>query len=118
MKSLYLLPVSQFDAIVGILFFRQNDIDLTGLKFGNIEVNGSKMSINKDDMDMDMNESSGSMKNPTIEMISRKRLKKELRRNEIEKLYLATIREANDVTNDSMDSISVSTIQKLDEIPE
>jgi len=40
------------------------------------------------DMDMDM-ESPGNME--TIGMISRKRLKKELKRNEIEELYLATI---------------------------
>ena len=50
-------------------------------------------------------------------MISRKRLKKELKRGEIEELYLATIQEANDVTDDNMEiSISASTIQKLDEI--
>ena len=61
-------------------------------------------------MDMDM-ESPESME--TIEMISRKRLKKELKRNEIEELYLATIQEANDDTDD----ISASTVQ-LDEIPE
>ena len=39
-------------------------------------------------------------------MISRKRLKKELKRDEIEELYLATIREANDDTNDSTESAS------------
>jgi hypothetical protein len=42
---LYLLPVPQFDAIVGMPFFRQNEIDLTGLEFGIIEVNGSKVPI-------------------------------------------------------------------------
>ena len=115
-KSLYLLPVPQFDAIVGMPFFRQNEIDLAGLEFGNIEINGSKVSINKDDMDMDT-ESSGSME--TLEMISRKRLKKELKRGEIEELYLTTIREVNDVIDDNMEiSISASTVQKLDEIPE
>ena len=110
-RSLYLLPIPQFDAIVGMLFFRQNEIDLAGLEFGNIEVNGSKMSISKGDMDMD--ESPGNTE--IIGMISRKRLKKELKRGEIEELYLATIREAN---NDTRISISASTIQKLDEIPE
>src|SRR5436189_252343 len=30
-KSLYLLPVPQFDAIVGMPFFKQNEIDLAGL---------------------------------------------------------------------------------------
>ena len=119
-KSLYLLPIPQFDAIVGMPFFRQNEIDLAGLEFGSIEVNGSKVPISKGDrnMDMDMDvESPGNME--TIGMISRKRLKKELKRNEIEELYLATIREAIDVTNDSTeDSISASTVRRLDEIPE
>ena len=113
-KSLYLLPVSQFDAIVEMSFFRQNEIDLAGLEFGNIEVNGSKVPISKDDMDMD--EPPGNME--IIGIISRKRLKKEFKHGEIEEFYLATIREANDVTNDITDSISVSTVQKLDEIPE
>ena len=54
-KSLYLLPVPQFDAIVGMPFFKQNEIDLAGLEFGIIEINGSKMSIGKGDMDMDTN---------------------------------------------------------------
>src|SRR6266496_5107794 len=111
-KSLYLVPIPQFDAIVGKPFFRQNEIDLTGLEFGIIEVNGSKVPISKGDMDMDMDESPDSME--MIGMISRKRLKKELKRNEIEELYLATIREANNGTV----SISASTVQKLDETPD
>jgi hypothetical protein len=110
-KSLYLLPVPQFDAIVGMPFFRQNDIDLTELESGIVEVNGSKVPISKGDMDME--ESPGSMETPTIGMISRKRLKKELKRNEIEELYLATIREANDNT----DSISASLVQEPGDIP-
>src|SRR6266496_1921466 len=109
-KSLYLLPVPQFDAIVGIPFFRQNEIDLAGLEFGIIEVNGSKVPIST--RDMNKNESPDSTE--TIGKISRKRLKKELKRNEIEELYLATIREANDVTV----SISTSTVQQLDETPD
>src|SRR5436190_20604655 len=44
-KSLYLLPIPQFDAIVGMPFFRQNEIDLGGLESGIIEVNGSKVSM-------------------------------------------------------------------------
>jgi len=90
MKSLYLLSISQFDAIVEMPFFRQNEIDLTELEFGNIEVNENKISISKDDMNMNMNtKSPGNMK--IIKMISRKRLKKELKCNEIEKLYLIMI---------------------------
>ena len=112
-KSLYLLPIPQFDAIVGMPFFRQNEIDLAGLELGIIEVNGSKVSMIKGDMNLE--ESPGNMETPMIGMISKKRLKKELRRNEIKELYLATIQEMNDSTEDS---ISASTVQKLDEIPE
>src|SRR5204862_3797771 len=53
-RSLYLLPIPQFDAIVGMPFFRQNEIDLAGLEFGNIEVNGSKVPISKGERNMDM----------------------------------------------------------------
>ena len=117
-KSLYLLSVPQFDAIIGMPFFRQNEIDLAGLELGIIEVNGSKVSIRKGDMNMDMNMNTESPESTeTIGMISRKRLKKELKRDEIEELYLATIREANDVTNNERDSISASTVQRLNEIP-
>ena len=48
-------------------------------------------------------------------MIFRKRFKKELKRDEIEELYLITIREIN---NDMRISISTSIIQQLDEIPD
>ena len=88
-KSLYLLPAPQFDAIVGMPFFRQNEIDLAGLELGIIEVNGSKVSIIKGDMNLE--ESPGNVETPMIGMISKKRLKKELRCNEIKELYLATI---------------------------
>ena len=112
-KSLYLLLISQFDAIMRMPFFRENEIDLAGLEMGIIKMNGSKVSMVKGDIDMDMEGSPGSMETPIIGMISRKRLKKELKRNEIEELYLTTIREAND----DMNNISTSTIQQLDDIP-
>jgi hypothetical protein len=56
-KSLYLLPVPQFDAIVGMPFFKENEIDLAGLETGIIEVNGSKIPITEGDMDIDMEKS-------------------------------------------------------------
>ena len=73
------------------------------------------MPIGKGDMNTDM-DTDGSPEDSmeTIGMISRKRLKKEFRRNEIEELYLATIQEANDGTV----SISASTVQQLDEVPD
>ena len=73
------------------------------------------MPISKGDMDMNT-ESPGSME--IIGMISRKRLKKELKHDEIGEFYLATIQEANSVMNDNTEiSISVSTVQRLNEIP-
>jgi len=107
-KPLYLLPVPQFDAIVGMPFFRENEVDLAGLDIGIVEVNGSKIPITEGDI----GKSPGNMEIPTIGMISRKRLKKELKRDEIEGLYLATVRETDDT-----DSISASTVQQLDSIP-
>jgi hypothetical protein len=50
------------------------------------------------DMDTDMEESPESMETPMRGMISRKRLKKGLRRDQIEELYLATIGQMNDDT--------------------
>jgi hypothetical protein len=97
-KSLYLLPIPQFDAIVGIPFFKENEIDLAGLEARTIKVNGNKILMTDGDMDMDMEESPESMETPMIGMISRKRLKKELRRDEIEEIYLATIQQTNDDT--------------------
>jgi hypothetical protein len=97
-KSLYLLPVPQFDAIVGMPFFKKNEIDLAGLEKGIVKVNGSKVFMAEGDMDtdMDMEESPGNVETPMIGMISRKRLKKELKHNQIEELYLATIQNVND----------------------
>jgi hypothetical protein len=97
-KSLYLLPIPQFDAIVGIPFFKENEIDLAGLETGIIKINGNKIPMMEDDMDMDMEESPENMETPMIGMISRKRLKKELKHDKIEELYLATIRQTNDDT--------------------
>ena len=59
------------------------------MESGIVEVNGSKVPISKGDMDME--ESPGSMETLTIGMISRKRLKKELKCDEIKELYLAMI---------------------------
>jgi hypothetical protein len=74
-------------------FFKENEIDLAGLEMGIIKINGSKIPMTDGDMDVDMKESPESMEIPMIGMISRKRLKKELRRDEIEELYLAMIRQ-------------------------
>ena len=54
-------------------FFKQNEIDLAGLEFGIIEVNGSKVPIGKGDMNMDMDTESPDS-TETIGMISRKKI--------------------------------------------
>src|SRR5271169_1122219 len=113
-KSLYLLPVPQFDAIVGIPFFRENEIDLAGLERGIIEINGNQISMTKGDMDPDFEESPEDMETPTIGMISRKTLKKELRHDQIEELYLARIQE----NDDAEIGISTPSVQELGDIPD
>ena len=112
-KSLYLLPVPQFDAIVGMPFFRENEIDLAGLERGIIEINGNQISMTKGDMDPDFEESPEDMETPKIGMISRKTLKKELRHNQIEELYLARIQE----NDDAEIGISTPSVQELGDIP-
>ena len=113
-KSLYLLPVPQFDAIVGMPFFRENEIDLARLERGIIAINGSQIPMTNGDMDMDCEESPVSVETPTIGMISRKTLKKELRHDQIEELYLARIQE----NDDAEIGISAPSAQELGDIPE
>ena len=64
------------------------------------------------DMDMDMEESPESVEIPMIGMISRKMLKKQVRRDQIEELYLTTIRQANDDTG-----ISISPEEESSDVP-
>jgi hypothetical protein len=77
---------------------KRNEINLGVLETGIIKVNGSKIPMTDGDMDMDMDmkESPKTKETPMIRMIFRKRLKKELRRDEIEELYLAMVRQTND----------------------
>src|SRR4030095_1065017 len=86
-----MLPIPHFDAIVGMPFFKENEMDITELDKGIIEVNGYKMSIGFEGND----EESGS-KVPTIATISRKTLKKELRHGQADELYLAMIRKSSE----------------------
>ena len=111
--SLYLLPVPQFDAIVGMPFFRENAIDLAGLERGIIAINGSQVPMTKGDTNMDFEESPEDTETPTIGMISRKTLKKELRHDQIEELYLARIQE----NGDTEIGISAPSVQEPDDIP-
>jgi len=73
-------------------FFRENEIDLTGMDTGIIEVNGSKIPI-RSDSDTSSEESLRNAETPMIGMVSKKRLKKELRREQIDELYLAMVQE-------------------------
>src|SRR6266513_884025 len=90
-KSLYLLPIQQFDAIVGMPFFTENEVNLSELETGNIEINGTKVRL-KDSLDISSEEKLNGIKTLTIATMSRKTLKKELRHNRVNELYLAVIR--------------------------
>ena len=90
-KSLYLLPIQQFDAIVGMPFFIENEVNLSELETGDIEINGTKVRL-KDNLDISSEEMSNNMNTLTIATISRKTLKKELRHNRVNELYLTMIR--------------------------
>jgi Reverse transcriptase (RNA-dependent DNA polymerase)/Aspartyl protease len=93
-ESLYLLPIPQFDAIVGMPFFIKNEVDLTKLDTGVIKVNKSKVFM-ENELGISMEEQLDGTKIPTIAMISKKSLKKEFRHNRVEELYLAMIREVS-----------------------
>ena len=86
-------------------FFRENEINLAELETGIVGINGSKIPMTKGDMDTDVEESPGDMETPTIGMISRKRIKKELRRGQIEELYLAMIQVLEDEAKEAPDWI-------------
>ena len=89
-------------------FFRQNEIDFTRLKSESIQINESKISINKNYKNMNMNmnmnineninlkELTESVKISMIEMIFRKWFKKEFKHDQIEKFYLIIIWKTND----------------------
>src|SRR5437762_363442 len=94
-ESLYLLPIPQFDAIIGMPFFIKNEVDLTELDTGVIKVNQSKVLL-EDTLEMSTKELLDDTKTPTIALISKKTLKKELRHNKVDKLYLARIQEVSE----------------------
>ena len=56
-KSLYLLPIQQLDAIVGMPFFSENEVNLSELETGDIEINGTKVLL-KDNLDISSEEMS------------------------------------------------------------
>src|SRR5438045_7460528 len=90
-KTLYLLHIQQFDAIVGMPFFTENEVNLSELETGNIEINGTKVRL-KDNLDISSEEMSNNMNTLTIATISRKTLKKHLRHNRDDELYMTMIR--------------------------
>src|SRR5213078_3120564 len=95
-------------------FFIKNEVDLTELDTGVIKVNRSKVLL-EDTPEMSMKELLDGTKTPTIALISRKTLKKELRHNKVDKLYLARIQEVSeDQTKKGITVIS----EGGDEIPE
>jgi len=79
-KSMYTLPLVRYDAIVGMPFFRDNQVSLEDMDVGSITVNDCSIPI-------------ASGKDPPfqIAMISRRGLKKLLQQKEVEQLYLVKI---------------------------
>jgi Predicted aspartyl protease len=113
-KSLYLLPIQQFDAIVGMPFFIENEVDLSKLEIGIIEINGTKVRM-KDNLNVNPEETRGDTEISTIAMISRKILKKELRCSRVDELYLAMIQEISE--DEEGEGISLMSFEN-DKIPE
>jgi transposase InsO family protein len=115
-KSLYLLPIQQFDAIVGMPFFTENEVNLSELETGDIEINGTKVRL-KDCLNMSSEETMNGMKTLTIATISRKTLKKELRYNRVNELYLVMIRQVSEDKKGKGKGISICSF-KNKKIPE
>ena len=105
-KSLYLLPIQQFDAIVGMPFFTENEVNLSELETGNIEINGTKVRL-KDSLNMSSEEKLNGIKTLTLATISRKTLKKELKYNRVNELYLTMIREVLEDEEGKRERISI-----------
>ena len=51
-RSLYLLTVPQFDAIVRMSFFKENEVDTAGLEKRIVEVSGSKIPMAEGEINM------------------------------------------------------------------
>src|SRR5205814_116135 len=115
-KSLYLLPIQQFDAIVGMPFFTENEVNLSKLETGNIEINGTKVRL-KDSLDISSEEKLNGIKTLTLATISRKTLKKELRHNRVNELYLTMIREVLEDEEGKREGISICPFENK-KIPE
>src|SRR5437667_7496430 len=115
-KSLYLLPIQQFDAIVGMPFFIENEVNLSELETGDIEINGTKVRL-KDSLDMSSEEKLNGIKTLTLATISRKTLKKELRYNRVNELYLTMIREVLKDEEGKREGISICPFENK-KIPE
>src|SRR5437762_8344826 len=76
-------------------FFTENEVNLSELETGDIEINGTKVRL-KDNLDISSEEMSNDMNTLTIATISRKTLKKELRHNRVNELYLTMIRNVSE----------------------
>jgi len=83
-----MLSIPQFDVIVRMPFFKKNAVDLTELDWGILK-------INKDKIVVDSGQRSSEFKS-TIAVMSRKTLKKEIRKNKVEELYLTMTRKTSD----------------------
>src|SRR5437762_11760081 len=76
-------------------FFTENEVNLSELETGDIEINGTKVQL-KDKLEISSEEMSNDMNTLTIGTISRKTLKKELRHNRVNELYFTMIRNVSE----------------------
>ena len=90
----------------------ENEIDLSTLEAGVIEINGTKVRL-KDNLSISTEETVDSTKISTIAMISRKILKKELRHDRVDELYLAMVKEIPEDKKGKGISISLSENDKI-----
>ena len=88
LKALYVLPLPSCDAIFGMPFLNGRKL-VTYLEKGIVILDDIELSLIKDHDD----------ERPCISMISRSRLKAEIRKNEITELYLATAKITSELNN-------------------
>ena len=79
-KSFYILPLPHFDIIIGMPFFKENNIDLSNVDIGDIAINDYHIPLRGKDCHEE--------KGPQIAMLSRGDLKQAIWQDQIEESYL------------------------------
>jgi len=88
-KTMYILPLPNHNAIVGMPFFLENHVSLKWLREGIVEINGIGLRLEGTKWNSNEENETTTPQNSTI---SRKGLKRAVRCNEVDGLFLATAR--------------------------